>query len=335
MQKILRSFSVKIMLVLFSISAMGQAKLTREAYIETYAALAMREMKRTGIPASIKLAQGCLESDDGNSRLTREANNHFGIKCHEWAGKKIYHDDDEDDECFRIYKNAEDSYIDHSAFLTEKSRYAALFKLKPDDYKAWAIGLKKAGYATSNKYAELLIRIIEDNELYKYDEQVLGRNYKGKNKEKTIEVEVIGRNILTNNRVEYIVVEQGETQESLKEELNLYPGEIKRYNNLEKGDKLEEGMIIYVQPKRRKAERGSDYHVLKEGEKMWDISQIYAIKLNRLYQLNNISPGEEPVSGTKLYLRKKLPMTEEIDTKEEESEPENDSPDMKFKFEGF
>ena len=151
-----------------------KAKTSVDAYIETYAGIAKLQMKSSKIPASITLAQGILESGSGNGRLAKEANNHFGIKCHGWKGAKIYHDDDKSQECFRKYDRAETSYKDHSEFLTGRKRYAKLFKLKPNDYKGWAKGLKAAGYATDRKYPQKLIGLIERYELYKYDQEVLG-----------------------------------------------------------------------------------------------------------------------------------------------------------------
>ena len=146
-----------------------------EAYIANFNAIAMEEMRKYKIPASITLAQGILESGSAKGRLAVEANNHFGIKCHDWTGDKIYHDDDATQECFRKYEYVEQSYEDHSAFLTGRSRYADLFKLEENDYRAWAKGLRAAGYATDRKYPEKLIGLIERFELYKYDEMVLQR----------------------------------------------------------------------------------------------------------------------------------------------------------------
>lgn len=158
-----------ILLIFFSSSIIAQ-KITREQYISTYKDIAIHQMKIYGIPASIILAQACLESGNGNSRLALKANNHFGIKCHDtWKGKRLYNDDDEKGECFRKYNNPEDSYKDHSEFLKNGRRYQSLFDIKKTDYKAWAHGLKAAGYATNPKYAPMLIEIIEKNELYKYD----------------------------------------------------------------------------------------------------------------------------------------------------------------------
>lgn len=144
-------------------------EITRTQYINNYKHIAIRQMNQYGIPASIILAQGCLESGNGNSRLAIKANNHFGIKCHNWTGKRIYHNDDKKGECFRKYNTPEDSFKDHSEFLRNGKRYQSLFDLKKTDYKAWAHGLKAAGYATNPKYAQMLITIIEENQLYQYD----------------------------------------------------------------------------------------------------------------------------------------------------------------------
>ncbi|MGD2034569.1 MAG: glucosaminidase domain-containing protein, partial [Bacteroidales bacterium] len=167
--------TVLIISLLFPLAAAAQngRKMTRSEYIETYKELAMREMETHGIPASITLAQGILESGDGNSTLARRANNHFGIKCHDWKGKSIKHDDDARNECFRKYKSAEESYEDHSEFLSTRGRYSFLFEYEQDDYKAWAKGLKKAGYATSPTYSKALIKVIEENQLFTYDQLVI------------------------------------------------------------------------------------------------------------------------------------------------------------------
>ncbi|MEZ5071931.1 MAG: glucosaminidase domain-containing protein, partial [Bacteroidales bacterium] len=223
--------------------------MTREYYIETYAELAMKEMQRTGIPASITLAQGCLESDNGNSRLAVKANNHFGIKCHDWEGESIRHDDDARNECFRSYPTAYDSYVDHSLFLSTKPRYASLFELKPDDYKGWARGLKKAGYATAPDYAGLLIKIIEENELDRYDGLVLagGHPHWPKPGEGPgANAYLAGREVRVNNGIEYILAQPGDTPEGLRKELGLYKNEIVRYNEMSRGERLEAGQIVYL-----------------------------------------------------------------------------------------
>lgn len=322
-------------LLLLGAGAIAQAKYSRTEYIQTYADLAMKEMVRTGIPASIKLAQGCLESDNGNSRLALDGKNHFGIKCHDWTGRRIHHDDDEWNECFRRYRTVNDSYIDHSEFLTTKSRYAELFLLKQDDYKGWAKGLKKAGYATSKQYADLLIRIIEDNELYKYDEMVLAGTLRPGGPG-TPMMPGASREILVNNRTEYIIAQPGDTPERLREEMDLYPGEIFRYNDIHRDTPLDSGMVIYLQPKRWRAERGNETHIVQEGETMRKISQIYGVKLGRLYRINHLSDDTEPEPGTEVWLRRRKPadaVFPERSQKRGEEQPQ-DSVEFEFKFDG-
>ena len=319
--------SVLCSILTLTLSAQQGSKISREQYIEEYADLAMKEMARTGIPASITLAQGCLESDNGNSRLAVKANNHFGIKCHDWTGQKIYHDDDKRNECFRKYKSAYDSYMDHSVFLTSKSRYAFLFDLQPDDYKHWARGLKKAGYATSNSYADLLISIIEENELYKFDQVVLAG---GEFKPSLIDSLSLGgiREIHIRNRVEYIIVQAGDTPDALRDELDLYRNELIRYNDLEKGDKLVPGQILYLQPKRRRAEVGYNVHIVKEGETMYDISQQYGVKIKHLYRLNQWEEGIYLPAGTEVYLRQKS----KVPSLKPESVEEASEEEIRFEF---
>lgn len=323
-----------ILLLLLSHSfTFAQQKLSREEYINTFSSLAMREMSRVGIPASITLAQGCLESNNGNSTLATQGNNHFGIKCHDWEGKKIYHDDDRRNECFRSYASAYESYMDHSSFLTTKDRYASLFELTPHDYRGWAKGLKRAGYATANNYATLLIRIIEDNELFKYDLMVLeGDLDEYIDSLGVTEVQGIqsNRSILLNNNIEYVLSEAGDTPETLRAELGLYKNEIYRYNNLYKGAHLEPGTIIYLQPKRSKAARGNEIHVVKEGQTMYDISQIYGVKLKHLYQKNHMAEGEQPLEGSEIYLRKKK---REPVFKLEPTQEDYEEEEMQFRFE--
>ncbi len=311
----------------------GRSNMTREAYINTFSGLSMKEMARVGIPASITLAQGCLESNNGNSRLAKKANNHFGIKCHDWTGKKIYHDDDARKECFRSYPSAYDSYQDHSTFLTTKPRYASLFELKPHDYRGWAKGLKKAGYATASNYANLLIRIIEENELYKYDLLVLeGGMETGTDSTSYLTDHGYStkRDLLLNNGVEYILVQPGDTPESLRAELDLYSNELYKYNNLYRGIALEPGQIIYLQPKRRKAAKGNEIHVVENGQTMYDISQIYGVKLKHLYRRNLMTEGEQPLSGTEILLRKKK---REPILKLEPAEEYHEEDEMQFRFE--
>ena len=203
-----------------------------EDYIRDYAPIAQEEMKLYKIPASITLAQGILESGAGNGELTRRANNHFGIKCHDWNGEKVYHDDDRRGECFRKYKHAKYSYRDHSLFLSGRGRYSELFELDPDDYKGWAKGLRKAGYATDRRYPDKLIDLIERYELYKYDSEISRRpapRY-------TAEPE---------RGADTHVVQKGDTLYSISKRYNTSVEEIKKMNGLN-GNTISIGQILSV-----------------------------------------------------------------------------------------
>lgn len=308
-----------------------------QSYIEKYKDLAIREMMRTGVPASITLAQAMIESDFGRSTLARQANNHFGIKCHnDWMGPTMRYDDDSRNECFRKYRDPEESFQDHSDFLKSGSRYQALFDLDPHDYRGWALGLKKAGYATDPNYAALLIRKIEENDL---SSLVIGKTSKGsflaskgiprdetisssENPEMTensspdtekkntspvfdkgLAVHAVAGRIMENNRVEYIIVRPGDTVENLEKEFQLLGWELKQYNDITGDMKLVPGQTLYLQPKRSKAEPGKYYHTCTAGETMYTISQKYAIKLKRLYELNRMNPGVPVHPGERLWLR--------------------------------
>jgi LysM repeat protein len=314
------------------------------SYIEKYTDLAISEMMRTGVPASITLAQAMIESDFGRSTLAREANNHFGIKCHNgWNGPTIKYDDDRRNECFRKYRNPEESFHDHSDFLKNGSRYQALFDLDPHDYRAWANGLKKAGYATNPDYANMLIRKIEENNLSalvsdngsKRSLPVSGRRYipnggssdaSGKHvntpkgpdsdEKKPAEPPVFNDNLVVhaliqrvqeNNRVEYIVVRPDDSIDKLVREYELLDWELKKYNDIEGEMRLVPGQILYIQPKRRKAEAGKYFHTCVAGETMYTISQKYAIRLKSLYSLNRMNPGVPVHPGQKLWLRTAKP----------------------------
>lgn len=294
----------------------GQKRISREQYINKYKDISIKEMKKFGIPASITLAQGILESDNGNSTLARKANNHFGIKCHKsWSGPTFTHDDDRPNECFRKYKTAEKSFYDHSEFLAKHQRYAFLFDLKITDYKSWARGLKKAGYATNSKYDKLLIRIIEENRLYVYD------NKKYKQKDQTIEpkqvdqladnvddyeVSPFGSKVVHENRIDYVVPREGDTFETIAQEHGLRPWQLYKYNELTNGVQPVVGEKIYLQPKRKKADVKYKNHTVASGETMYSISQIYGIKLKSLYKINAMELGVQPRIGTSISLRKKV-----------------------------
>jgi hypothetical protein len=281
-------------------------KMTRLQYFEKFHEMAVEEMHRSGVPASITLAQGALESGDGNSSLAREANNHFGIKCHEdWTGKKVYQDDDSRNECFRKYFSVEDSYRDHTDYLKSKSRYAFLFELELTDYKGWAKGLKKAGYATSPTYADRLIKIIEDFDLYRYDDMVIPEKTEHRKSRHTKE-KVSMRDVLETNRVKFVRAVPGDTYATITRELGKLDWEIPEYNDAAMGDSIVPGQVVYIQPKRNRAQPSDKEHVFKTGETMRMVSQLYAIKLESLYKLNHLKPGSQPEPGTKLQLRKAL-----------------------------
>jgi len=277
------------------------SQMTKEQYIQKYKNLAIEEMKRTGIPASIKLAQGILESANGNSRLAKEANNHFGLKCHKnWGGSTFYQDDDEKNECFRKYRTVEESYKDHSNYLKNNPRYAFLFELDKTDYKAWAYGLKRAGYATNPKYAELIIKTIEENKLYIYDnEKTYVNEIKSSQK-------INKREIYENNRVKYIIADEDDSYETITNELGLLKWQLKKYNEkLNENSIIKAGEIIYIQPKRKYPEPGKQYHIVKKGETLYSISQMYAMRLSRLCEINNIDADSVLNEGTIIYLSKK------------------------------
>ena len=267
-----------------------------EAYIKKYRELAVEEMKKYHIPASITLAQGLLESGAGQSALARKSNNHFGIKCgSDWYGKTVSHDDDARGECFRAYKHPKDSYEDHSKFLVGRPRYASLFNLNITDYRGWARGLKKAGYATNPRYADQLIGIIELYELYKYDD---------KNYLKWIKKNPNPHQTYIANDLLYIVVRAGDSWKSISQEFDISQKKLRKYNDLYKGYALQVGDILYLEKKNKKADKEHIVHVLRAGESMYSISQKYGIRLKNLYKLNKMDEDDPaPKIGTILRLR--------------------------------
>ena len=278
---------LKLLLILI-ISCLTLQAQTRnkqyEDYIKKYRELAVEEMKKYHIPASITLAQGLLESGAGQSTLARKSNNHFGIKCGgDWTGKTVSHDDDARGECFRAYKHPKDSYEDHSKFLAGRPRYASLFKLKITDYKGWARGLKKAGYATNPRYADQLIGIIELYELHKYDE---------KNYLKWIKKNPNPHQTYIANDLLYIVVRAGDSWKSISKEFDISQKKLRKYNDLYKGYALQVGDILYLEKKNRKADKEHIVHVLRAGESMYSISQKYGIRLKILYKMNNMDADD-------------------------------------------
>lgn len=277
-------------------------KMTVDQYIEKYSSLAVDEMYRSKIPASITLAQGILESGNGNSRLATEANNHFGIKCKaSWTGKTMYEDDDAPQECFRKYDAAIDSYRDHSDFLMKNSRYAFLFDLEQTDYKAWAHGLKKAGYATNPQYAELLITFIERHKLHKYDGVKLSEEEDRENKEEKAEtIKSYGKEVVVNG-VPGIVAKAGDSYAQIALDYDMKVYQLYRNNDLPKDAICKEGDTVYLKSKKNKSDIPT--HIVAENETMYKISQRYAVKLEKLLDRNELIEGQEPAVGETIYLR--------------------------------
>lgn len=266
-------------------------------YIRKYSSIAVDQMKRFEIPASITLAQGLLESGAGNSTLARKSNNHFGIKCHRgWKGRKVYHNDDRAHECFRAYPNVHVSYEDHSRFLISSPRYGKLFSYKITDYRKWAKGLKSAGYATNPNYANILIGIIENYKLYRYDRQ-----------DGALEAAVDQMNYTHKmgiaNEIVYLIVRNGDTFKSLSAETGISASRIRKYNELDKSRSIEKGDVLYLHSKKKKAAKICPYHIVKAGDSMYLISQRYGIRLKYLFKRNHLSWNYIPEVGDRLKLR--------------------------------
>ena len=272
-----------------------------QEYFDLYKDVAIEQQHKYGIPASITLAQGVLESGAGSSELTRRSNNHFGIKCHGWKGRTSYHDDDERGECFRAYDNAYDSFVDHSEFLRGSQRYSRLFKLKTTDYKGWAKGLKACGYATSPTYAQRLIEIIRVYKLDRYDK---ARHYDKYQLEQARHQGILRRVYHFNDNY-YVVARRGDTFRTVAEDMDMSYRKLAKYNERDKDDALEEGEFVWLKKKRRKAPK--DYkgrlHYVRDGESMYLIAQKYGIRLRNLYKLNYLSPDYVIRVGDGLRLR--------------------------------
>lgn len=307
-----------------------QAKtLTTEDYVDQWKITAIEQMNAHQIPASITLAQGILESGNGNSKLAVEANNHFGIKCHKtWTGDTFFQDDDKKNECFRSYESAAQSYEDHSMFLVGRSRYADLFTLKLTDYKGWAKGLKSAGYATNPKYADLLINIIEKYQLDEFDkmpnlpyEQKKDKDLAISNSEKQPTTEIKSKPttnneheinyyfndhqvMLSDNHVRYIIAQDGDTFYKIAKEFELTLGQLHKYNEFSRKDVLKAGDVVYVAPKKSKARKGHSVYVCETDMSYRDVAHKEGIKLKKILQYNLAqNPDETLPKGTKVILR--------------------------------
>jgi LysM repeat protein len=287
---------------------------SRKDYIDMWKEEAVKQMYLYKIPASITLAQGILESGDGNSMLARKGNNHFGIKCHDWTGETIFKDDDKKNECFRKYPDAAESYKDHSEFLAKRDRYTRLFDLNTNDYKGWAKGLKECGYATNPKYAELLIKLIEDNNLHEYDAykyeplsvvaSVPASTTTKAPPKASVSVAPSNANLnkakVTENNIKYVHAKDGDTFYKIARDNGMGLWQLYKYNDLGKSDVLIVGDVVYLQPKKNKSKTAT--HTVREGETMRDVSQQYGVKLKKLYKKNEMPFGATPKAGQKLRL---------------------------------
>ena len=302
-------------LILFVSSSYGTSP---EAYIQKWKDVAINQMIMYQIPASITLAQGILESGSGNSLLATEANNHFGIKCHGWQGETYHKDDDLPNECFRKYNNASASYIDHSKFLTGRVRYASLFELDITDYKKWAKGLKKAGYATSPTYAKRLIHIIEKYNLNQLDKEVhhdlIAKNSKGlKKKENAYSISFSKKQntdtkhqvYVNKNRTKYVIAGKHDTFYQIAEEFGLNLRQMNRWNDFPPTkDVLQAGDKVYIMRKKKKSGTQKKRIEMKANQTLWDVAQEYGVQMKAILENNQIlSPDIAMNKGDIVYLK--------------------------------
>ena len=302
-------------------------KITAEEYIRTYKDNAIREMKRMGVPAAITLAQGLLETENGNSDLLKKSNNHFGIKCKSsWTAEGVSHDDDAVGECFRTYKDAEGSYRDHSNYLRGNDRYAFLFKLDPRDYKGWAYGLKKAGYATNPHYPDILIKNIEDNNLQQYtlvavndvpvfdaskyqsdpEDKAFAELIKGKgtSNSQTAFVASAPKEKIEINGSKAIYETKGRSLLAIATENNINLNKLLEYNDLQKDGLLEDDQYIFLEKKSKEGDK--DFYVVQNNESLYDIAQKNGIRLQSLYEYNDLREDQKVFAGSKLKLKPSL-----------------------------
>ena len=305
-----------LLIILAALLAVSATDATYEKYVEKYAAIAKSEMKRTGVPASITLAQGLVESAAGQSALAVKANNHFGIKCHaDWRGKRMYRDDDQANECFRVYSNPEASFRDHSDFLRYRDRYKGLFELDPTDYKAWAKGLKSAGYATDPHYAEKLVKVIEDYRLYRFDQDTVVPETP-QEVERPVEVKpmkvqeeyrfALSRTVYEINGVPCIYAVEGDDYASIAAVNGLFLRELLSFNDLKASEPLKAGDVVYLKAKKNKGARGSEKYIIGEDpETLMEIAQRFGVKLSAIKRMNRLSADYKPAEGDTIVLRRR------------------------------
>lgn len=310
------------------LSLQAQRNARFEAYVEQFAPIAMEQMRQHGVPASITLAQGLLESGAGSSRLATQANNHFGIKTgSDWTGPYMLKDDDAPNEQFRVYTDAMQSYEDHSLFLRKHSRYASLFTLEPDDYRGWARGLKAAGYATSPTYADRLIQIIETYGLARFDrpdhaerkeptytlgtpatttvEKVLTPSKTSTTLRATRQTATSTPKIQMQNGAYYVIAQHGDTYRTIGKRWGVRAGSLLRYNEQQKGHEPQVGERVYLVKKPARAEKRykGQYHIVQSGQSVHAIAQAYGMRMHTLYRLNRLPGTYTPRCGDRLLLR--------------------------------
>lgn len=338
--KIMKILKTPILVVIFSlftglVSVQAQTRQTKEEYILKYKHIAIDHMERYGIPASITLAQGILESDSGNSNLARKSNNHFGIKCKKgWTGDRVYHTDDAPDECFRKYDSVEESYQDHADFLDQSPRYDSLFAYSATDYRSWARGLKAAGYATAPDYAQRLTKLIEDNKLYLFDEaggeKLYADHQKAENNitqeftaQSSVEIPtpVEGRvdpnnyrvaertfngySVYVNNKTHYIIARDGDTFSRIASTFALTEKTLRKYNEIDTKSTADpiEGEVIYIERKQTRWMGNVRKHTVRAGETLRSVAQDYAIQQKKLMRLNRMSKGSQLQVGQDIALK--------------------------------
>ncbi len=306
-------------IVIFLSNVIFAQRISVEEYISTYKNIAIEEMKRSGIPASVTLAQGILETENGNSDLVKRSNNHFGIKCKStWTGESVKHTDDAPNECFRKYARPEDSYKDHSDYLKTSPRYASLFQLDPSDYKGWAYGLKRAGYATNPKYPQIVISNIEKYNLQQYDNGILGNESLAATTANVIATPVIQVSMpvtsfednalvkAINNKTKFnglkaIFASKGTSLLAIATAASIDLSKLLDINDLTNDGLLKEDQIIYLEKKNKQGNRDS-YTTLRK-ESLYDVSQNNGVQLKTLMSLNNLKANEVLKSGVSIALR--------------------------------
>ena len=324
----MRSRIIVLLLLFVSVSAIAGVRQTREEYVEKYKAIAIAHMERYGIPASITMAQGILESDSGNSHLSISSNNHFGIKCKKsWTGDRVYHDDDAKGECFRAYPSVEASYQDHADFLDQSPRYDSLFAYPSDDYRSWARGLKACGYATAPDYAQRLVKIIESMKLYLLDKEQGGKIYSAAksattNTEAWWESNIAtsdeqinpnafrvtvkshkGYGVYRTNQTFYVVAKEGDTFESVGAVFDISARMLRKFNDVAKDGKLSKGDVVYIERKKTQWLGNVMQHKVVRDENLYSLSQSYGIRLKSLAKLNRLRAKEDVKKGDIIRLK--------------------------------